>query len=349
MGSSTPRRPATGRIAGALRGLALGSLACLLAACGGLPTGPATGNGSGEILGRSPRFVIYQPGPGDNLRSIASRFLGDEDRYWVIGDFNNIDEAQAGEPLAIPLKTLNPSGIYADYYQTVPILCYHRFGTVGGKMAVSAASFAAQLEWLARNDYHVIRLEQLMAYLEGGQPLPKRSVVITIDDGFESVHRYAFPLLRKYNMPATLFVYTDFIGGGEALSWPQLQELADSGLVDIQAHSKTHRNLLDRPPGLPEAAYRQQLQAEAQVPREVLERKLKKVKVRHFAYPYGDANEAVLEAMERNKYDMAVTVNPGGNAFFAQPLMLRRSMIYRDDSLTTFRAKLQVTQGTRKP
>ncbi|MCW7539775.1 polysaccharide deacetylase family protein [Aquabacterium sp. A7-Y] len=304
--------------------------------------------GGGEVLGRNHRFVLYQPGPGETLRSVAARFLGDADRYWEIGDFNNVREASESQPLAIPLQTLNAVGVHADHYQTVPILCYHRFGTGGGKMAVSTANFAAQLDWLARNDYHVIRLEQLVAYLEGRQQLPKRSVVLTIDDGFESVHRHAWPLLRRYGFPATLFVYSDFIGGGEALDWDQLKELSDSGLIDIQAHSKTHRNLLDRLPGQSEVAYREMLKQEAQAPRELLERRLK-TRVKHYAYPYGDANEAVLETLTRQRYELAVTVNPGGNAFFAQPLMLRRSMIYRDDDLEAFKAKLQLSQGVRRP
>lgn len=308
---------------------------------------PATG----EVLGKSDRFVIYVPRPDETLRSVAARFLGSEDRYWVIGDFNNITKAEAGQPLVVPLKPVNPTGVTAEQYQTVPILTYHRFGSGNAgasKMVVSAANFAAQLEWLKRNDYHVIRLSQLMGYLEGKQPLPRRSVVITIDDGYESVFRYALPLLRKYNFPATLFVYTDFVGAGDALTWQQLQELAASGLVDIQAHSKTHRNLIERTPGETDERYRQLIDAEARAPRELLERRLP-VQVRHFAYPYGDANEVVLEALARSQYQLAVTVNPGGNAFFSQPMMLKRTMIFGDHDLEAFKAKLQISRGISLP
>ena len=129
-------------------------------------------------------------------------------------------------------------------------------------MSVSPANFAAQLDWLARNDYRVIRLSQLTAFLQGREPLPKRAVVITMDDGYESVHRHALPLLRQYGFPATLFVYTDFIGAGDALSWNQLSELKASGWVDIQAHSKTHRNLIERLPGETDERYRQSVDAE---------------------------------------------------------------------------------------
>jgi len=306
------------------------------------------------VLGRSDRLVIYNPRAEDTLGSIAARFLGSAESAWVIADHNAISKPEPGQPLVVPLKPLNPGGVYADSVQTVPILCYHRFGTSaatagwGGKMTVSPNNFAAQLDWLARNDYQVIRLTQLQAFLEGKQALPKRSVVITFDDGYESVYRHALPVLRKYNFPATLFVYTDFIGAGDALSWAQLQELSASGLVSVQAHSKTHRNLIERATGETDERYRQMLEQEARAPREVLERKLAGP-VRHYAYPYGDANEAVLDVLGRQQYQLGVTVNPGGNAFYAQPLMLRRTMIYGDHDLEAFKARLQVSRPVVAP
>jgi peptidoglycan/xylan/chitin deacetylase (PgdA/CDA1 family) len=56
-------------------------------------------------------------------------------------------------------------------------------------------------------------------------------------------------VLKKYGLPATVFVYTDFLGGGDALTWAQMQEMLASGLVDVQSHSKSHRNLIERLPG----------------------------------------------------------------------------------------------------
>ena len=313
------------------------------------PTAPATPPSAvGRVLGRSERFVIYQPAVGDTLRSISARFLGAESRDWIVADFNGIAQAEVDRPLVVPLKPINPLGVYADQYQTVPILCYHRFGGGGGKMTVSAANFAAQLDWLARNDYHVIGLAQLVGFLEGRQAVPRRSVVITIDDGYESVHRVALPLLRKHGFAATLFVYTDFIGSPDALSWAQLQDLVASGLVDVQAHSKTHRNLIEREAGEPDERYRQWLDIEVRAPRELLERRLP-VQVRHYAFPYGDANQTLLDLLARQRYQLGLTVNPGGNGFFAQPLMLRRTMVYGDQDLSVFKLKLQTARGIGFP
>jgi peptidoglycan/xylan/chitin deacetylase (PgdA/CDA1 family) len=309
---------------------------------------PAATPATGRVLGRSERLVIYQPSAGDTLRSIAARFLGSGSRDWVIADFNGIAKAEADRPLVVPLEPINPAGVHGDQYQTVPVLCYHRFGNGGGKMVVSAANFAAQLEWLANNDHHVVSLSQLSGFLDGRQPLPKRSVVITIDDGYESVHRIALPLLRKHGFPATLFIYTDFIGASDALSWAQLQELAASGLIDVQAHSKSHRNLIEREPTASDEHYRRLLELEVRAPREALERKLP-IQVRHYAYPYGDANQALLDTLARQHYQLGLTVNPGGNGFFAQPLMLHRTMIYGDHDLAAFELKLQTARGFASP
>ena len=325
----------------------------LLAGCSSSPPRPSDAPASpersaGAVIARSDRLLIYRPGRDDTLRSIALQFLGDEERDWVISDFNQLSRAVTDQPLVVPLKPVNPIGVQDDRYQTVPILCYHRFGGASNKMSVSPANFAAQLDWLARNDYRVIRLSQLLGFLQGREALPKRSVVITMDDGYESVHRHALPQLRKHGFPATLFVYSDFIGAGDGLSWSQLTELKTSGLVDIQAHSKTHRNLIERLPGETDEQYRQSLDAEARAPRELLERRLSSP-VRQYAYPFGDANEAVLDALTRQQYQLGVTVTPGGNAFFAMPLMLRRTMIFGDMDIDAFKAKLQISRGGVAP
>ena len=220
----------------------------------------------------------------------------------------------------------------------------HRFGTGASKMIVSPAQFEAQLEWLAKNRYQVLSLDELAAFLAGRQAVPQRSVVITIDDGYESVYRHAYPALKKYGFTATLFVYSDFVGARDALSWAQLQDMAQSRVIDIQAHSKTHRNLIERLAGESDSAYRQNIDTEVKQPRWALERQLATsgVRIRHFAFPFGDANEPVLQALQQHDYALGLTVNAGGNAHFADPLMLRRTMIYGDHSLEDFKSKLQL-------
>ena len=307
------------------------------------PVRPADG-----VLARNERLLIYLPQEGDSLASVAQRWLGSAARAWEIGEANEITQLRAGTPVAVPLRPINPTGVRADRVQIVPILCYHRIGQATGRMTLSAASLAQQFEWLAGNGYSVVRLQDLLGFLEGRQALPARSVVLTFDDGYESHHRLLLPLLKKHGFPATVFLYTDFVGGSDALSWSQMQEMVASGLVDIQAHSKTHANLIERAPDETDARYRQRIEAEVRLPRETIERRLQQP-VQNYAYPFGDTNEIVLELLARHHYQLAVTVHPGGNPFYAQPLMLHRVMIFGGHTLEDFKARLQTSRSTTLP
>jgi peptidoglycan/xylan/chitin deacetylase (PgdA/CDA1 family) len=188
----------------------------------------------------------------------------------------------------------------------------------------------------------VIRLADLADFLEGKRPMPKRAVVITFDDGHVSSYQYAFPLLKKYGFHATYFLYTDFLGARDALTWAQIREMSESGLIDFQAHSKTHSNLVLKAGEESEQRYRERIDVEIRQPRDLIQRHLP-THVMHYAYPYGDANEAVIDRLtQAGNYKLGLTVNPGGNAFFAYPFMLRRTMVFGEHDLATFKAALQV-------
>ena len=301
------------------------------------------------VISRNDRWLLYLPQAQDTHASIAGRFLGSAQRDWEVAEANGGAKVRTGYPVVVPLKPANPAGVKRDRYQTVSILCYHRVGSPPtSRMTVSTSAFAEQMEWLAKNDYRVVRLQDVANFIDGKQALPAKSVVLTFDDGYESYYRYAYPLLKKYGYPATVFLYSDFVGAADALNWVQMQEMVATGLIDIQAHSKTHANLLNRLRDEGDAAYRQRIDHEARTPREVIERRLR-VPVKEFAYPYGDANEIVLDTMARNGYRIGVTVNPGGTPFFGQPLMLRRTMIYGNHDLDAFKARVQISRPYSLP
>jgi peptidoglycan/xylan/chitin deacetylase (PgdA/CDA1 family) len=341
--------PRVGRLRAVLLAVCAG--AALLAGCATPPRQAAkseaqapaapTNVTKGGVVAANDRYVIYTPEPGDTLASIAQRFLGTADRQWEIADFNEVTRASVEQTLVIPLKPPNPRGVYVDGYQTLPILTYHRVGQRVSRMVVTPEQFEAQLDYLKRNDYRVIRLADVPEFLEGRRALPRRAVVITFDDGHISSYQYAYPLLVKYGIPATFFLYTDFLGAKEGLGWAQIREMAKSGLIDFQAHSRTHPNLMLRLPGESEQRYRDRLDNEIRVPRDVIQRNLP-VKVTQYAYPFGDANQAVLDRLVKADYRLGLTVNPGGNAFFAHPLMLRRTMVFGDHDLQEFKGLLQV-------
>ncbi len=302
------------------------------------PPDPAQVRG---VIARNDRFAVYVPDAGDTFESLAREFLGSAERAWEIAAFNGATSAVAGQAITVPLKPVNPLGISNNGYQTVPILCYHRVGPQANLMIMPRETFAAQMEYLARNNYNVVRLADLPDFLSGKRPLPPRAVIITFDDGHVSSYHHAYPILRKHGFAATFFVYTDFLGGGEGLTWAQINEMSKSGLIDIQSHSKSHANLVVRLAGESDQRYAERIHAELRVPREVIERNVPG-KVTHHAFPFGDANQVVLERLAQTGHQLGLTVNPGSNAFFSYPLMLRRTMIFGGASLESFRSALQV-------
>lgn len=293
----------------------------------------------GPLIARDDDFAIVTVAAGDDLAKLAQRYLGSAEEAWRIAEFNGIDRARRGETIVIPLRTHNAVGVYANGFQTVPILCYHRFGPKSSKLTVTKAAFEAQMEYLAQNGYHVVPLEKIRAFLDAKEPLPRKTVAITIDDGYRSTYEIAYPVLRKYNFPATVFLYSDFVGASDALTWAQMKEMLGSGLIEIQPHSKTHANLTQRQPGESDAAYRDRIRREVETPINVIKDRLE-VPSRTFAYPYGDVNDTVITELGRVGVPVGFTVTPGGNGFFAYPYMLRRSMIFGDQDLDAFKAKL---------
>jgi peptidoglycan/xylan/chitin deacetylase (PgdA/CDA1 family) len=302
---------------------------------------PVAQHERGPVLAHDDELTIVIAAAGENANALAQRYLGDASKGWWIMETNGGGEIRPGQVVVIPLKARNPIGVYADGYQTIPILCYHRFGAKASKLTVTPAAFAAQMQFLAKNGYHVVPLARVDEFLSGRTPLPRKSVVITIDDGYRSAFEIAWPILKEHGFPATVFLYSDFVGAGDALNWAQMKEMTASGLVDVQPHSKTHANLTLRQADETDARYRERVRKEVDTPIGLIKERLS-LPSTSFAYPYGDVNEIVVDLLARQGTQVGVTVTPGGNGFFAYPYMLRRNMVFGNEDLDAFKAKLNV-------
>ena len=134
----------------------------------------------------------------------------------------------------------------------VPILVYHSVmphhpGQTAEQrvLNVDDSVFAAQMRYLVDGGYHVVSFAALVDALEGRDTLPNRAVVITFDDGWENQYRHAFPILRRFGLTATFFVFTTPIGTDKKLmTWEQLRELQAAGMT-IGSHTRTHPVLPD--------------------------------------------------------------------------------------------------------
>lgn len=343
----------------ALRALAVAALALLAGACAqapqreaGPPPAPAASPAAvarpdGPLLARNERYAVVVAQPGETLATLAERWLGDRARRDEIAQFNRLDEVRAGDAVALPLAPPDAKGVERGAAQAVTILCYHRFGPKPSALTVTPQAFEAQMGWLAKNGYTVVPLARVAAFVEGREALPPKAVAITIDDGYRSTYEVAWPILRRHGFPATVFLYTDFVGAPDALTWTQMREMTAGALVEIQPHSKTHTNLTVRQADESEARYRERVRREVEGPIEALRANLG-VKSAVYAFPYGDVNDAVVGELRARGVALGVTVTPGGNAFYAPPYMLRRTMVFGGDDLDAFRAKL-VTAIPFKP
>jgi len=186
----------------------------------------------------------------------------------------------------------------------------------------------------------VVSLAQFVDWLRLKRQLPRKSVVLTFDDGYHSFRDYAYPVLKQLGFPATLFVYTDYVGAGRnALSWDELKALIAEG-VDVQAHSKTHGDLR-RLAGETDAQYARRMQAELADPPRLFQRQLGHG-VQFLAYPYGRFDDALLARVQEQGYAAAFTVRRESNPSFVRPLQISRSQVYSEMTLEQFAKNLNL-------
>ena len=241
----------------------------------------------------------------------------------------------------IPKRPWNLAGVDPTGYQLVPILVYHNLGAQSsGRLVLGVQAFAEQMNYLKREGYRVVSLAEFVEWLRLKRQLPRKSVVLTFDDGYQSFREYAYPVLKKLGFPATLFVYTDYVGASRnALSWEQLKTLAAEGF-DVQAHSKTHADLR-RAAGETDAQYAKRMQAELAEPPRLFQRQLGQG-VQFLAYPYGRVDDDLLTRVREQGYAAAFTVRRESNPSFARPLRISRSQIYSEMTLEQFARNLNL-------
>jgi peptidoglycan/xylan/chitin deacetylase (PgdA/CDA1 family) len=286
-------------------------------------------------------FIIVRVKAEDKLSSLAARYLNDPAKDWVIAEFNGIETLTPGEELIIPLEPFEWGGLKANGYQTVPILTYYGFSeNKAGELTVTQKAFKEQMRFIREHGYRVIPLDHFVDFLDFKGQIPEKSVVITFDDGWRSVYDFAFPILKDYGFPATLFIYTDFIGSKKGLSWGQIRELAENGM-DIQCKTKTHRNMAKFNKKESFKEYFEALEAEISQSKRLIEQKLNKP-CKYMAYPYGETNNLVIALLKKHGYRAAFTVKRSSNPFYVNNYMIHRFVIHGEFDIDEFKDNLIV-------
>lgn len=205
---------------------------------------------------------------------------------------------------------------YTRNYE-VPILMYHQVEPRADESALNVRPdyFERQMALLKKMNRQIIPLETLVQKIKNNEPIPYGTVAITFDDGEANNYEYAYPILEKYQMPATFFVITDNIDEPGWLTKKQLIEM-DQSIMDIGSHTVTHAFLPKLDPS--------QILREVTQSKEALESILQRP-VTLFSYPAGGVHYASLKAVEEAGYLGAVTTNhaPG----IHQPYLLHRIKI----------------------
>ena len=214
----------------------------------------------------------------------------------------------------------------------VAVLGYHNFSNTKPvtEMRMRTSEFCCQMQYIRDAGLSVITMEDFLQWLRGERQLPERCVLITLDDGWKSVYTDAFPVLRAYGYPFTLFLYTRYIQvQGDSLTKAQLAEMQGQGGT-IGSHSTNHLypKSWKRYARSPEA-YAEQVQREIIASQGVLRELAGQCST--YCYPGGYNTPPMLEALRGSAYRAAFTVLPAKVTTEEDPYLVHRYMVFGND------------------
>lgn len=210
----------------------------------------------------------------------------------------------------------------AQKYVRIPILLYHYVeyvkderDTIRKSLNIIPYIFEQEVKTLKDAGYIFITTSELADVLDDKNNLNPKSVILTFDDGYRDFYTDVFPILKKYQVKAVVYIVPNFLNKPNNMDTWQLKEIAQSGLVEIGAHTMDHTYLV----GLP----LEQLKYEVEQSKKYLENNFG-VSVASFAYPYGAFDNQAIDVVKKAGFTSAVTTI---NGIFAQDI--NRFFLYR--------------------
>lgn len=196
----------------------------------------------------------------------------------------------------------------------VSILGYHDFSETLPEtaMRIRTSKFRTQMETIRQLGIKVITMDDFIAWKKGERDIPQKSILLTLDDGWKSVYTDAYPILKEFGYPYTLYLYKNYVdGGGKALTTAMINEMIANG-ASVGSHSVSHPY-----PGTVKAQRKKGpqsfdafLRKELGESKRFLESKFP-VKITSYAYPGGFYTEEMLKLGEEFGYQHLFTVLPG--------------------------------------
>jgi peptidoglycan/xylan/chitin deacetylase (PgdA/CDA1 family) len=230
-----------------------------------------------------------------------------------------------------PSATRNPNLRSAR----VPILMYHYISVPPPDadiyrldLSVTPDNFSAQMDYLAAEGYHPIRVSDFADYLLTGKPLPSKPIVLTFDDGYLDNYENALPVLVKHKFPATFFIITQFAEDKRPgyMNWDQVEQLAIEGM-EIGSHTVNHRELNSR-----SLAY---LETEIAGSKAMIESRIG-TPVKSFCYPASKYDARTIEVLRSDSYLAATTEISGAYQATSSIYELRRIRVRGSYSVNDF-------------
>lgn len=239
--------------------------------------------------------------------------------------------------------------------------------------AVSPTMFVRHIDWLRNNGFNFVNVDQIIAANRGERSLPPKAVLLTFDDGYQSVANNAWPMLRMLGIPSVHAVVTrwqesadsvDFDGKSiprsAFMSWEQLSAMRATGLVEIASHSHDlHRGIVSNPQGNlqpattarafdplarryeTEKSFVQRVTADLKRSSTIIARRTGQ-RPRVIVWPYGKYNVVAEEAANAAGMILGLTLDDGGNSGAVPPMRLRRILVERSMDIGDLRYAINV-------
>ena len=179
------------------------------------------------------------------------------------------------------------------------VLMYHRFEAKEyPSTSISKENFYSQLLYLKENNFKVLPLSRLVDFFYNNNPLPSKSIFITIDDAFKSFYNHAFPILKEFNFPFSVFLSTDFVDKKEQsdfMSWEMIKEIKQNE-GSIFNHSHKHQSFLKK--------NLEEVKKDISTADQILQKNLGRLE-KIISYPYGESSKSVQKLVQNLGYKIA--------------------------------------------
>lgn len=226
------------------------------------------------------------------------------------------------------VKSTFKNNSYTGNKQQLPVLMYHIIGkSKGSTHIVSYGEFCSQMAWLFNNGYTTPSEGEINSFINGKRILPKKSVVLTFDDGYKQCITNVLPILKKYNFSAFMFIVVDRIGSNKYLNIADIKKLYYNHIY-IGSHTLNHLNLTK--------LNNTQLCNEIYFSKYKLESSLG-FPVKYFSYPFGKYNKKIISIVNLSNYRLSFTTKSGMISKGDNNLLLKRIEVHPWDNLNRFK------------